>query len=385
MSDIVRLGVIGIGNMGKYHLSYLNSGDMKNCEVTAVCDIDERQIKDLDPKYKKFTDSKELIRSGKVDAVIISTPHYDHTTIGIDAFENNLHVLVEKPISVHKADCERLIAAAKAHPDKKFTAMFQMRTEPVYKKIKQLITTGEIGEIRRINWIATFWFRSEAYYKSGGWRATWSGEGGGVLLNQSPHNLDMWQWLFGMPAKVRSFLGIGKYHDIEVEDDVTTYMEYANGATALFTTTTGEYPGTNRLEITGERGLLLLEDGKLTMKRNEVETTEFSKTTPNGFSTPEFWNVEIPIRGKGGAHKEITQNFINAILYGEELLAPAEEGINSVELANAMIYSHFTDSTVEMPLDGAAYEAKLKELIASSTYVKEVVESKEVDMNASFK
>jgi predicted dehydrogenase len=263
--------------------------------------------------------------------------------------------------------------------------MFQLRTQPAYKKIKCLVANGELGTIRRINWIITAWFRTEAYYASGGWRATWKGEGGGVLLNQCPHNLDLFQWMFGMPSRVRAFCGFGKYHAIETEDEVTAYMDYAEGATAVFVAGTGEAPGTDRLEIAGDRGKLVFEHGKITFTRNEIETWEFNRTATGGFDAPEVWNSEIPVRACPEGHVVVTQSFVDAILDGAPLIAPAPEGIRSVELANAMIFSSLIDKTVELPLDGAAYEAKLKELIANSKFEKKTVQTSDADIAKSFR
>jgi predicted dehydrogenase len=362
-------------------------GAVDRCELTAVCDGDPEQLKRF-PEVSQYHDSGEMIRGGEIDAILIATPHYSHTTIGRDAFEHNLHVLTEKPISVHKADCERLIEAAQAKPDKVFCAMFQQRTVPQYRKVRQMIADGELGKIHRAIWYVTNWFRSENYYASGGWRATWAGEGGGVLLNQCPHQLDLYQWILGMmPSKVRAFCQFGKYHDIEVEDDVTAYMEFPNGATGVFITTTGEAPGTNRFEIQGERGKLTLEGGQpIKFIRNEVEISEFSRTTSTRFNTPPTWDITIDTPGeKGPGHMRILQNFVDAILDGTELLAPAAEGINSVELANSMLYSAWTDSTVDMPLDGAAYEKLLNERIANSTFQKKTVaKGDNDDFGASF-
>lgn len=382
MSNKVRMGIIGVGGMGSFHADYIKNGKIKGCELSAVCDIVPEKLTRFS-YLKTFTDSREIIRSGEIDAVIIATPHYFHTTIGIDALEQGLHVLVEKPISVHKADCERLLAAHK-NEDQVFSAMFNQRTDPHYQKVKSLIDDGEIGEITRINWVITDWFRAEAYYASGGWRATWKGEGGGVLTNQCPHQLDLMQWLFGMPSKVRAFCKFGSKHNIEVEDQVTAYLEYPNGATGVFITTTGEAPGVNRLEISGENGRVVVEGANIRFIRNEIPTTEFSRTTEHAFSTPPVWNIEIPISGYGEQHPAITQNFVNAILQGTPLLAPAEEGVKSVELANAMLYSTLTDSTVEIPLDGAAYERELMKLIENSTYEKNASEDKVMDLTGSF-
>jgi predicted dehydrogenase len=380
--DKVRIGVIGIGGMGTGHAKRIQGGQVPRAELAAVCDLNPDRFKEF-PDVKAFESSEELIRSGLVDAVIVATPHYFHTTIGIDALQNGIHTLVEKPISVHKADCERLIAA---HTDPKvvFCAMFNQRTDPHYRKIKELVANGTLGEIRRTNWIITTWFRSEAYYRSGGWRATWEGEGGGVLLNQCPHNLDLFQWICGKPTSVYSVGGIGKYHDIEVEDDITAIYEYENGATGVFVTTTGEAPGTNRLEIFGTNGKLVNEGGKLTFTKNEVPIDVFSKTTDTRFGEPPVWNIDIPIKGSGDQHLGIKKNFVNAILDGAELIAPAEEGIHSVEMANAMLYSCMTGKKIDIPLDSAEFEAHLKKLIAESTFQKQTDADADTDLKGSF-
>jgi len=363
--NTVRLGIVGAGIMGSAHARSILAGNAPRLCLAAICDGRAGRL-DLPPAVKVFPDSRQLIRSGEVDAVLIATPHYSHTSIGIDALDQGLHVLVEKPISVHKRDCEKLIAAHHAREKQAFAAMFNQRTDPFYQKIRALIREGELGEIRRINWIITNWFRTAAYYSSAAWRATWAGEGGGILLNQCPHNLDLLQWLFGMPVRVRAFCGFGRYHDIEVEDDVTAYLEFQNGATGVFIASTGEAPGANRLEIAAERGKVIYENERLTFTRNEVAMTEFSRASDQGFAMPPSADVSIPLSGHGAQHLGILNNFADAILDGAPLIAPAEEGIHSVELANAMLYSTFTGKTVELPLDGAAYERHLKERIAAS-------------------
>lgn len=354
----LRLGIIGMGGMGRAHATNVLAGEIPRCRLTAVCDAQAASL----PSYEGvevFTEVDALLASGLVEGVLIATPHYSHTTIGIAALEAGLHVLVEKPISVHKADCERLIAAHRSEKQV-FAAMFNMRTDPIYLKLRELIQGGELGTIRRINWIITTWFRSDAYYGSGGWRATWAGEGGGVLLNQCPHQLDLWQWLFGMPEKVRAHCQFGRYHNIEVEDDVTAYMEYANGTTGVFITSTGEAPGTNRLEVTGERGRVVLEAGHIRFTRNEVEMSEYSRTTKERFGGPPVWNVEIPVSAQGNQHNCIIRNFTETILDKVPLIAPAAEGLHSVELGNAMLLSAFQDKTVTLPLDSGMFARELK-------------------------
>lgn len=379
----VRLGIIGLGNMGKYHADYLLQGKVPRCELTAVASSNPAKLERY-PTLKKFDSGESLIRSGEVDAVLIATPHYSHTTLGVAALEAGLHIMVEKPISVHKADCERLIAAAKARPNLIFGAMFQLRTEPRYKKLKDLIESGELGQIVRVNWIITDWFRTEAYYTSGGWRATWRGEGGGALLNQCPHQLDLLQWLVGMPSCVRGFCQFGRYHNIEVEDNVTLFFEYPNGATGVFITSTGEAPGSNRFEIAGDRGKIVLEAGKMLFTRNEVSMRDFSKSAKTGFARPDVWNIEIPIENAPAQHATILQNFVDAILDGTPLIVPGAEGINSVELANAGLYSSWTSRTVELPLDSAEYERALHEKVRESRFEKKVVATSDEDFTKSF-
>lgn len=369
----VRVGIIGIGNMGRAHVGNIIKGKVPGLRLVALADI-RPEVKAEFPDLAFFATGSELIHSGTVDAVIIATPHYDHTTLGIETLEAGLHLLVEKPISVHKSDCERLIAAH-TNPDQVFAAMFNQRTDPKYIKLKELIDSGQLGEIRRIQWTITNWFRTDYYYSSGGWRATWAGEGGGVLLNQCPHQLDLWQWLFGMPDQVRADIRIGRFHDIEVEDDVTAVLKYKDGKTGVFITTTGEAPGTNRLEIAAERGRVVLEGNDISWDRNEVTSSEFCRTATTGFAVPDTWKIQIPFEDKGEQHVGIMKDFARAILSKTPVIAPAAEGIHSIELANAMLLSGFEDRTVSLPLDAGAYEAILKKKIETSTFVKTVVKS----------
>jgi predicted dehydrogenase len=366
----VKLGVIGVGSMGRFHIGKLSGS--RNVTLTAVCDIEPGRAEQVaaENRCAAYANHHDLLRDKVCDAVLIATPHYAHTTIGADALRAGLHVLVEKPISVHKADCERLIAAHK-HRKQVFAAMFNQRTDPRYRKLRQLVRDGALGQLDRITWIITDWFRTEAYYASGGWRATWAGEGGGVLLNQCPHNLDLWQWMFGMPQRVRGFCRIGRKHDIEVEDEVTAYLDYDSGCSGVFITSTGEAPGTNRLEVAGEHGKVVIEGNAFRFTRNEGSANEFLRSTPELWARPDVWNVEIPVAGPGGQHAEILQNFIDAIVDGKPLIAPAAEGIKSVELGNAMLYSSETGRTVDMPLDGGAYERLLKHKIKESRFVKQ--------------
>jgi predicted dehydrogenase len=369
--DQVRLGIAGLGNMGAVHATSVRAGEIPRLTLGAVCDADAARLRPFSG-VPGFTSVDAMIESGLIDALLIATPHYSHTTIGIAALASGLHVLVEKPISVHKADCERLIAA---HQNERqvFAAMFNQRTDPAYGRIRALVQEGGLGEIRRINWIITNWFRTAAYYASSGWRATWAGEGGGVLLNQCPHNLDLLQWIFGLPVRVRAFCRFGRYHDVEVEDDVTAYLEFASGATGVFITSTGEAPGTSRLEIAAEGGRVVYERDELRVTRNAVPMSEFSRTAAQAFAQPECADTVEPVTAHGGQHRAILENFTEAILDGRPLIAPASEGIRSVELANAMLLSTWLDRTVELPLDGARFARLLRQRARHSRPVQRVV------------
>lgn len=362
----VRMGVIGVGGMGAGHARAFQAGRVPRAVLAAVCDADPARLAAFEG-VPGYTDSRKLIRSGEVDAVLVATPHYAHTTVGIDALRSGIHTLLEKPISVHKADAERLIEAC---PDRGpvFAAMFNQRTNPLYIKTRDLVRSGELGKVQRASWIITNWFRSDAYYASGDWRATWAGEGGGALLNQCPHQLDLLQWILGMPTRVHAFCRFGHYHDIEVEDDVTAYLEYENGASATFITSTAEAPGTNRFEIAGTRGRAVIEEGRILFLRNTVDAAEYCRTTSNRFGVPEHWKVEIPVEGKGGQHQAIRENFVEAILDGAPLIAPAEEGIHSVELGNAMLLSTFQGRAVDVPISAQTFARHLKKRCAASRY-----------------
>jgi predicted dehydrogenase len=386
----VKIGVIGLGNMGSSHLGYLK--DMPEAEICGVCDVIAERADKFAEQYntKAYYNYSDLFDNAGPDAVIVAVPHYDHGPISIDAFDRGIHVMCEKPITVHVNGAKKMIDAyekAKGkHPGLIFGIMFQERTQPFNMKLKDLISCGELGRLTRVTWINTAWFRSQAYYDSGGWRATWSGEGGGILTNQCPHNLDTYNWLFGLPARVNGFANIGKHHDIEVEDEVTAYMEHDNGMISHFIVTTGECPGTNRLEIVGENGTLVCENQKIIYYKNRMSTLKFSKETKSSFGTVENWETRIPVdTGAPAGHKVVTEKFLQSILTGVvDLVAYGYEGLNPVMLANGIMLSSFEKRAVNFPLDGDPYEKKLNELAAASNYKKKVNADAEVDFAKSF-
>lgn len=388
----VRLAVIGVGNMGYAHAKDIKT--LPQTELVAVCDSDEKRLAFVanDLKVDAYADYKALLLRDDLDGILVSTPHYDHVPITIQAFEHGIHVLVEKPIAVHGKDARKMITAyhtAKTHHQNLvFVAMFMQRTYGHWRKIKELIDQGELGRLVRVTWLITNWFRTQAYYDDGGWRATWRGEGGGVLINQCSHNLDLYQWMVGMPKRVRGFAPLGKYHNIEVEDEVTAFFEHENGMVGHFITTTGESPGTNRLEIVGEHGKLVYEYGKLTFFRNAHSMLDQIRESPNGYTKVEFTQEEITFEDHGQTgHALITENFANAILRQSELIAPGVEGYNAVVLGNAIMSSSFDEGVVDLPLDEDAFEAKLLSLIEHSRYIKpEVTDNSQVrtGVNQSF-
>lgn len=382
----LRLGLIGLGNIGRHHAGYLLEGRVPRCDLVAVCNPTAAKLEPYSTKgLQTFTDPRALITSGAVDAVLIATPHYDHAPLGIAALEAGLHVLVEKPIAAHKADAERLLECADRHPDRVLAGMFQLRVEPRYARIRSLLEEGQLGRIQRVTWINTDWFRTETYYASGGWRATWKGEGGGVLLNQCLHNLDVLSWLFGRPSKVRGFCQFGQWHQIEVEDQVTAWFEYPDGATGTFLSSTGEAPGTNRLEVAGSRGRLVLENNRLTFTQNASDALEWSRTATVGFSKPEVSTLEIPFTDAPHPHATLLENFVAAILDGTPLIAPGRDGLGSVELANAIVHSSLRGETLDLPLSGVAWERELQRLIAESRFTKQTRAVATEDFAASFR
>ncbi len=359
----IRLGIIGLGNMGYGHLKSIVDGACPRIEVTAFCDIDPAMLKraqDLCPSARAFDNAYAMLDSGLSDAVLIAVPHYDHPNLAVECFKRGLHVMTEKPAGVYTSQVREMNAAAEKS-GLVFAIMFNQRANPLFVKAREIVRGGQLGELKRLVWIITNWYRTQSYYDSGTWRATWNGEGGGVLLNQAPHNLDLWQWIFGMPARVRAFCSVGKYHKVSIEDDVTIYAEYDNGATAAFITTTGEAPGTNRLEISGDRGKLVLEDGTLKWTKLKVPEREYCFTCKDGFSIPETEYEEFTIPEPDG-HPILLNNFADAILDKTPLIARGEEGLNSLSLSNAAYLSSWTDSWAEIPVNEEIFETYLKQL-----------------------
>ena len=380
MSDKIRLGIIGIGNMGSGHMRNVVEGNCPDFEVTAVADINPARLdwakEFTGGKVATYDDAIALLDSGKIDACIVSVPHYDHPTYAIECMKRGIHVMVEKPAGVYTKQVRQMNEEADRHPEVVFGMMFNQRTNHVYRKMRELVQSGKYGRIRRVNWIITDWYRPQAYYDSGNWRATWSGEGGGVLLNQCPHQLDLLQWICGMPESVQSHLHMGLWHDIEVEDDVTTYLEYPGGATGVFVTTTGDAHGTNRFEVQMDKARIIVNYDGLSVLEFDVSEPEWSATNKEPFASMPAKEIQVETDGKNPQHIGVLNAWGGAILRGEPLVADGREGINGLTLSNAMHLSHFLGRKVNLPLDEDLYEAELMKRVATSrrkTNVREVV------------
>ena len=383
----IRFGIIGMGNMGTSHAKSFLDGKIRGMRITAVADTVAEKLswsKENLPWAKTFASGDELIESGEVDALIICTPHYSHPELVMKALGKGIHVVSEKPAGVYTKQVREMNEFAQKQ-DKTFAMMFNQRTNCVYRKIKEIVDSKIYGEIRRVNWIITDWYRTQAYYNSGGWRATWVGEGGGVLLNQSPHQLDLWQWICGMPTKVRAFCHEGKWHDVEIEDDVTIYAEYPNGATGVFVTSTGDYPGSNRLEITMDKAKLVCEKGeKITLIELEESLPENIANCENGFASIAYKETEVETDGINDQHPGVLNAFADHILYGTPLVAQGTEGINGLMISNAAHLSSWTGETVALPVDEDKFYSLLMEKVASSKDKEDVVSAVNMDMSSTF-
>lgn len=369
----VRVGIIGLGNQGTHYIAGLfNPGKIPNGVVTAMCDnnpakIEAMKARTVGQDIAYFENYIDLLDSGLCDMVMVVVPHYFHPEMVIECLKRGIHVICDKPAGVYTKQVKEMNEYAKKS-NALFAMMFNQRTNCVYRKMREIVQAGGIGELQRVTWIITDWYRTQQYYDSGSWRATWEGEGGGVLINQCPHQIDLVQWVVGeMPVAINGFCQYGKWHNIEVEDEVTAYFRYKNGATGMFITTTGEAPGTNRFEISGTKGKLLVENNKLFYWKNENDTQEWSKTANTGFVPPKCVMTEVETDGQNPQHMGIINNFIAAIRGEEPLFVDGTEGINGVEMMNAMELSGWNNGEmITLPVDEERYLKELQAHVANS-------------------
>ncbi|HNT36756.1 MAG TPA: Gfo/Idh/MocA family oxidoreductase, partial [bacterium] len=326
------------------------------------CDVDPDTLQAVSTQYgvPGFSSHGELLSSGKVDAVVIATPHYFHPPIGIDAFDAGMHVLTEKPMAVTIGAAEKF--AAKARESKKvFTIMFQKRFSGAFQTAKKLVEEKAIGELYRVSMIATG-FRTQRYYDSGAWRATWLHEGGGVIINQASHELDFFTALVGLPsqvcAKVRTRL-----HRIEVEDFGHCIMEFPNGAVGYLCISTDEAPGTHRIELCGDSGRILIDGNKILLSRLDTPSLkDFALQSDTVWGSPKAQTEEVAIPDGKANHGHVLQNFVNTILGKEELVIDGAVGLTELELGNAIHLSSHIGKAVELPLDRQQVEDHFAQL-----------------------
>jgi len=373
----VKLGIIGLGAQGNSYAGFIKEGRVKNIEIGAIADIDPTKKAEAEEKYPgvPFYDNYiDMLESGNVEAVVTTVPHYLHPEMGIESLKRDIHVLGEKPAGVYTKQVKELNDFAATKPELTFGIMFNQRTNELYQKVKEVVDNGEIGNIRRTNWIITTWWRPQAYYDSSAWRATWKDEGGGVLVNQAPHQLDLMQWIAGMPKKVYSNVKYGYQRDIAVEDEVTTILDYGNGATGVFITCTHDIIGTDRFEILGDKGKIVVDDSKkVTITRlhksenelnKEMTWEEAGKLFMGGGLSGLYEEEVIEFESVWGAqHIAVLENFASNVLDGTPLLAPGSDGINGVQLANAIHLSSWLGKEVELPIDDELYFAELNKKI----------------------
>ena len=388
MNRKIKLGIIGIGNMGTGHATKVHIQKLcPDIDLVAVADINPERLEwcreNLGEEVRRFDTAEAMLDSGLIDSCIVAVPHYDHPKYAIACMRRGIHVMVEKPAGVYTKQVLEMNAESEKHPDVVFGLMFNQRTNHIYRKMHEIIHGGEYGQLRRVNWLVTNWFRTQAYYDSGAWRATWSGEGGGVLMNQCPHQLDLLQWLCGMPKKVHAHMRYGHWHDIEVEDDVTAYLEFENGAVGTFITTTSDPRGTNRLEIQLEKAKLVAEAGQLTVEVFDCTVNEAIYGSKKAFEKLNATPLDFETDGLAPQHVGVLNAWAGHILRGEPLIAHGTEGIREITLANAMYLSSWLDKAVEIPFDHDLYFEELSKRIRTSRR-KENIEAVLSDTSGSY-
>jgi predicted dehydrogenase len=378
MAKQVRLGIVGLGAQGSMYARLITEGMVPNMKIGAICEPNPAIAEVIGSTYPGvgfYLDFSTMLDSGDVDAVVICVPPYLHPEIAITALERDIHALVEKPAGIYTKQVRELNDYAATKPELSFAMMFNQRYNPLYRRIKEIVDDGEIGMIRHTNWIITTWWRPQAYYEQSAWRATWGGEGGGVLVNQAPHQLDLWQWICGLPRSVYAKVGYGFRRSIAVEDEVTAVVDYGDGSTGVLVTAVHDLVGTDRFEILGDNGKIVVDNSRTAMitrlsrpereisdgmSSDDVRRVLTGELDRGAFCTSEV--IEFDSVG-GSQHAGVLENFAANILDGTPLIAPGEEGINGVQLANAIHLSSWTGDEVPLDFDEDLYLSELNQRI----------------------
>lgn len=376
----VRIGLVGAGNIAKQHIRNLSDGSIPNAVLRATL---SRSPEPACEGVRHYSSLDQFLSSAGIDAVIVATPTYTHQEIGLAVLNSGLHLMMEKPLGRSAAEARSLITAASNKQI--FAVMLNQRLHPAYARIKSILESGDLGNIQRVSWTMTKWYRPDIYYQVSEWRGTWRGEGGGVLINQSIHNIDVLQWLTGVPDHITAFAKFGKYHEIEVEDEVTAYLEYPNGSTGVFVTSTGESPGINQLDIVGEIGSLHYDGDNLSMRTCSQRVSDHCRTTRDMFGAPAFATESVAIDPPVDQHALMVRNFADAIAGKAPLISPAREGLASLEIVNAALWSSWNGKRVNVPVDSEEYARALRERIDASGFRKPVGVKASIDMEKSFR
>lgn len=371
---MIKTAVIGVGNMGSKYASLIQDGLIQGMELSAMTRVRgiyrEMLLPSIEAGVPVYETADELFRAVEnkelsIDAVVIATPHYAHEESAVRAFRNGLHVLCDKPSGVYSRQARNMENEAEKS-GKVFSMVFNQRTLPIHMQLHELVNSGKYGALKRLNWVVTDWYRPEQYYTSSSWHATWDKDGGGILLNQCPHNLDLLQWICGMPVNVQGFCIEGHFHDIEVEDDVTVYLEWENGATGTFISSTGDAPGINRLEITLEEAMIVCENGKLRIGELTQEMggreADYRKKSTDYFRKIKGTWTEITPEKEEKPYEKVLQGFADECMGSGECVARGTEGRKSLLLSNAIYLSSWEKRMVNIPQIGTDEELEFEKV-----------------------
>jgi len=365
MSDIDSLRYVVIGVAASIQRNAHRRAQIaEKINVVAGCDINveagQQQTTEIGCAF--YEDYRQMLAEVKPDVAVIVTPHPLHPSMTIDCLRAGCHVLVEKPMAIDVASADEMIEEAKKS-GRILAINFQQRFRPVIEKARAIIAAGEIGPLVRTLSVEP-WFRTAFYYRTAVWRAKWTSEGGGVLLNQAPHTLDLLCHLAGMPRKVWGWTRT-LYHAIEVEDTAQAMLEYPNGAPGYLTVSTTEVGVEQRVQIVGEKGAIELVGDKMTVYRIHPSTREFMTGSTEMFAKPETVAEMLDLPDTSGAHVAVYRDLKAAIQEGRPPRADGREAIMSLELANAITLSSYSGQPVTLPLDRKAYGELLADLQAS--------------------
>ena len=344
-------------------------GEIEEATLVAVADVNAETAAKVaqETGARAFESAEELIEQGDVEAILIATPHFFHPPVAEFAAARGVHVLSEKPLAVTVSAADAMVAAAAAG-GVLLGVMFQQRLESARVQMKQFVESGALGELHRISMVAP-WYRPQAYYNMGAWRGTWKGEGGGILMNQAPHSLDQFLWLMGAPAKSVQAMADTRLHQIEVENTAMALVDFGPGKMGYFYASTAEVPGGERVELAGDKGLLVLEGGKLRFFELESPISEHLPSAQGGFDAPKGHWRDIEVTAQGGGHREVTRAFCRAVRAGDaaQMVADGHDGVAALELANSILLAGYTRRQVELPVSRVAIDEMLTNLQAGVT------------------